>query len=89
MTEEENDVKTLLEALEGSEVSETNKKLIASLKPHEIELLRKLYGLDKDISGEAMVDPRPVTPERIQEIEEKMLTKLRNRPPSDSDPTVT
>jgi len=71
-------------------LSKELKEILANITPREAKVLRERFGIElkNDLSLEEMQKLFEVTKQRIQDIEEKALNKLRekNNPGNDDDP---
>lgn len=88
MAEEDDNEKELKAYLRDGVLSESAKKMLSTLTAREAKILRLKFGIDVDDEPnlEALKRQFDVTRQRIREIEEKALRRLRESGPDDDDP---
>ncbi|MCP4491683.1 MAG: hypothetical protein GY820_30910 [Gammaproteobacteria bacterium] len=85
---DEDKMKDFEKSLKDRKLSEATRKVLSGLTAREAQVLRERFGVEveNDYSLEEVGKQFEVTRQRIREIEEKALKKLRGRGPDDDDP---
>ncbi len=86
--DDDDKIEEFKKSLKGGKVTDSAREILNSLTAREAKVLRMRFGidLDADHSLEEVGKQFEITRQRIREIEEKALKKLRGRGPDDDGP---